>query len=99
MFVLRGEFSLMKLPEVNGILVIDCITVVDGDTCGDTDELLIGLIGGDNWMFCWPWKTFLLGVDDGVIVGDFVLVWSLDEIVVESFLVSDIISSSSQVKI
>ena len=49
---LRGEFSLMKLPEVRGVIVSDCITVVDSDTGGETDDFLIGLIGGDNLMLC-----------------------------------------------
>ena len=45
---LRGELSLMKLPEVRGVVVSDCITVVDGDTGGDTDEFLVELIEGFN---------------------------------------------------
>ena len=44
MDVLRGEFSLIKLPVVSGVVVTDCITVVDVDRGGESEDFLIGLI-------------------------------------------------------
>ena len=48
MVCLRGELLLIKLPEGRGVVVRDGITVVEGNTGGDTDKFFVEFIGGYN---------------------------------------------------
>ena len=66
---LRGVLSLTRLPVVGGVVETEWITVVDGDKDG-SEVCLFELTGGDNVMLCWPWKTALVGVDIGVVIGE-----------------------------